>query len=64
MKTMTIECPDQLASELELFIKEGWSTNAGEAVVEALRRFLQSHRPKIAEEQIRSDIQWGLHGDD
>ena len=62
MKTMTIECPDQLAGQLDEFIREGWAVDARAAIVEALRRFLESHRPEIARSQVRADIEWGLHG--
>ena len=40
MTTLTIQCPDQLAEQLDDFVKEGWATDVGEAVVEALRRFI------------------------
>ena len=64
MKTMTIECPDQLADELDEFVREGWAISARDAMVEALRRFLESHRPDIARSQILADVEWGLHGRD
>lgn len=64
MKTMTIDCPDRLVDELDAYVKQGWALNARDAVVEALRRFLESHRPSIAESQILEDVEWGLHGQD
>ena len=64
MKTMTVECPDRLAEELDEFVKQGWAVNARDAIVEALRRFLESHRPDIASSQILADVEWGLHGRD
>lgn len=64
MKQMTIDCPDQLASQLEEFVQAGWALNSRDTIVEAVRRFLQSHRPDVVEDQIRSDIEWGLHGKD
>ncbi len=64
MKTMTIECPDRLVDALDDFVKKGWASNPHDAVVEALRRFLESHRPDVAEAQILEDVEWGLHGKD
>jgi metal-responsive CopG/Arc/MetJ family transcriptional regulator len=64
MKTMTIECPEKLAMELDGFVKQGWAASTGEAVVEALRRFLESHNPEVIRSQVQSDVMWGLEGDD
>jgi len=64
MKTMTIDCPDRLVDELDAYVKQGWALNTRDAVVEALRRFLESHRPSIAEAQILEDVEWGLNGKD
>lgn len=64
MKTLTIQCPDQLAEKLDAFVKEGWAADARETIVEALRRFLESHRPEIARTQVLADVEWGLHGKD
>lgn len=62
MKTMVIECPDQLHEQLQALVAAGWVKDANQAAVEALRRFLESHRPGLIEEQIRKDLEWGLHG--
>ena len=62
MTTLTVKCPDQLAERLGEFVKEGWSDDVGETVIEALRRFLDSHRPDIARMQALADVEWGLHG--
>jgi len=64
VKTLTLKCPDQLAEQLENFIKEGWATDADEAMTEALRRFLESHRPEILRSQVLEDVEWGLYGED
>jgi hypothetical protein len=62
MTTLTVQCPDQLAAQLHHFVKEGWADNIGETIIEALRRFLDSHRPDIARNQALADVEWGLHG--
>jgi hypothetical protein len=64
MKTFSIECPDGLAEQLRRLVRDGWVADEQQAVVEALRRFLDSHRPELIESQVSSDVQWGLHGKD
>ena len=64
MTTLTLKCPDRLAEQLDVFIKEGWATDADEAVTEALRRFLESHRPEVVRSQVLEDVDWGLYGED
>jgi len=64
MTTLTIQCPDQLADQLDRFVKAGWAGDIGDTVVEALRRFLDSHRPDAARTQVLEDVNWGLHGTD
>ncbi len=34
----------------------------GELLSEALRRFLDIHRPELMEKCIRDDVEWGLRG--
>ena len=64
MTTLTVQCPDQLAEQLDDFVKDGWAADTGEAMVEALRRFLESHRPDIVSAQVLADVEWGLNGKD
>ena len=64
MTTLTLKCPDRLAEQLDVFIKEGWATDADEAVTEALRRFLESNRPEVVRSQVLEDVDWGLYGED
>lgn len=33
-------------------------------IAEALRRFLETHRPELMEMFIREDVEWGLRGKD
>jgi metal-responsive CopG/Arc/MetJ family transcriptional regulator len=62
VKTIAVECPDRLHEQLDTLAREGWIKNPEQAVLEALRRFLDSHRPDLQRAQILSDVQWGLHG--
>ncbi len=62
MKTLNIEFPDELARRLDRFVRDGWAVNEQQAIVEAMRRFLDSHRPELTESQVMADVQWGVHG--
>jgi metal-responsive CopG/Arc/MetJ family transcriptional regulator len=62
MKVLSVHCPEALAERLDQLVRDGWITDPGQAVVEALRRFLDSHRPELMEAQLMSDVEWGLHG--
>jgi hypothetical protein len=64
MKTLNIECPDFLAERLAQLVREGWVADEQQAVVEALRRFLDSHHPELLQSQVLADVEWGLHGND
>lgn len=62
MKSITVECPDQLHEQLLTLVRSGWARSPEEAVIEALRRFLDSHRPELQEAQMVKDLEWGLKG--
>jgi len=62
MKSITLECPDQLHEQLLTLVRSGWARSPEEAVIEALRRFLESHRPELQEAHVLKDIEWGLKG--
>lgn len=64
MKTITVECPDPLHEQLQNLVRAGWVKAPEEAVLEALRRYVESHRPELQESQIVSDVEWGLHEQD
>ncbi len=58
------ELPSELAAQARAFVAEGWATDLNELLVEALRRFLESHEGSLAESFVREDVEWGLHGRD
>jgi Arc/MetJ-type ribon-helix-helix transcriptional regulator len=62
MKIVQTEIPEELYKEAESLVKEGWFRDEGEIFSEALRRFLDAHRPDLMEKFIRDDVEWGLHG--
>ena len=60
MSTVTVELPDELASELERVVKSGWFADENEAVGTALREFLAGSRYTLQERQQLDDIAWAL----
>lgn len=64
MKVVQAELPENLYREARALIEEGWFRDEGDLVREALRRFLETHRPELMERFIREDVEWGLRGRD
>lgn len=64
MSAVQANIPDQLIQQAEHFVQAGWSTNLDALIVEAMRRYLDSHRELLSEQFIQEDIDWGLHGQD
>lgn len=64
MKTLSVDCPDGLAEQLQRLVREGWVADEQQALLEALRRFVDAHRPELIESQVGADVRWGLHGRD
>jgi Arc/MetJ-type ribon-helix-helix transcriptional regulator len=62
--TLQTEVPKRLLSELQGLVDTGWSRSLDEIVLEALRRYADSHRQELNEEFIRQDVEWGLRGSD
>ena len=64
MKTIQTEVPEQLYKEAQVLVKEGWFRDEKDIFSEAIRRFLDTHRPDLMEKFIRDDVEWGLRGKD
>lgn len=65
MKTKTeVKLTEELLAEARNFVNDGWAESLDELLGEALRRYLDSHAPKLTEEFILQDVEWGLHGRD
>ena len=62
MKTVEAQIVDRLDRALNVLVEEGWFSNRGEVVQEALRRFLEAHGPELLEKFVREDVEWGLRG--
>lgn len=64
MKSIQTEVPEQLYKKAQILVKEGWFRDEKDIFSEAIRRFLDSHRPDLMEKFIREDVEWGLRGKD
>lgn len=64
MKTIQAQLPDQLYNETIFLVEEGWFRDEQEIFLEAIRRYLDTHRPELMEQFIHEDVEWGLHGDE
>ena len=64
MKAICTELPDQLYKEVRILVEKSWFRNEDDIILEALRRFLDTHKVELMEQYIREDVEWGLHGKD
>jgi Arc/MetJ-type ribon-helix-helix transcriptional regulator len=58
--TLEAEVPQRLLGEMQALVTAGWFRSLDEIVVDALRRFVESHQGELMDEQIREDVEWGL----
>jgi Arc/MetJ-type ribon-helix-helix transcriptional regulator len=63
VKTIQAELPEKLYEEIRALVHAGWFPNEQELLREAVRRYLDSHRPELMEQFIRADVEWGLRGE-
>ncbi|MBI5748187.1 MAG: CopG family transcriptional regulator [Nitrospinae bacterium] len=64
MKAISTELPDQIYLEVKSLVDKGWFKNEDDIILEALRRFLDTHKIELMEKFIKEDVEWGLHGKD
>jgi len=64
MKTIQTQLPEQIYKKALDLVNQGWFRDEQDIFSEAIRRYLDSHRPDLMEKFIRDDIEWGLHGND
>jgi len=62
MKTVQTQIPDQLEREIDDLVERGYFPSRQRLVQEAIRRFLDAHRPELMERFLRQDVEWGLRG--
>ena len=58
------EVPASLISQAQKLVEAGWFRNIDDLFLDALRRFLESHREELMEEFLRQDVEWGLTSDE
>jgi len=57
-----VSLPENLVSQAQQLICEGWASDLDTLLAEALRRYLESHGPSLTEAFLREDVAWGLDG--
>jgi len=62
--TIETKVPARLMQEIESLVKAGWYPDLDSVVLEALRRFADTHREELIEAFAREDLEWGLRGRD
>jgi Arc/MetJ-type ribon-helix-helix transcriptional regulator len=62
--TVQAEVPTQLLAELKALVDAGWFRDLDEVILDALRRFVESHPAELMEVFLREDVEWGLRGRD
>jgi Arc/MetJ-type ribon-helix-helix transcriptional regulator len=60
--TVQADIPVRLYNEMQILVEAGWFRNVDELMLDALRRFMDSHRSELMERFIRQDVEWGLRG--
>jgi Arc/MetJ-type ribon-helix-helix transcriptional regulator len=58
------EIPVALLAQVEDLVNQGWFRSIDDVLLDALRRYLESHRADLMEAFIRQDVEWGLTGDE
>ena len=62
--TIQTDVPVRLLTEMQTLVEAGWFRDIDELMLNALRRFVESHRIELMEGFIREDVEWGLHADE
>jgi len=58
------EIPDSLLQQAQNLVAAGWFRSLDEVMLDALRRYVESHRAELMEAFIRQDVEWGLYGEE
>jgi Arc/MetJ-type ribon-helix-helix transcriptional regulator len=64
MATIQTDVPIRLLTEMQMLVEAGWFRDLDDLMLDALRRFVESHHAELMERFIREDVEWGLHGDE
>lgn len=60
IKTLEVQLPEQVATELDALVKGGWFASENEIVRLALLEFVRGNRFTLIEQFEREDIAWAL----
>jgi Arc/MetJ-type ribon-helix-helix transcriptional regulator len=60
--TIQTNIPVRLYNEMQILVEAGWFRDVDEVMLDALRRFLDSHRTELMDRFVRKDVEWGLRG--
>ncbi len=60
MKSIQLELPENVATELEQLVRAGWFRSEGELLKAALTEFVRRHRLELEEQFQRDDIAWAV----
>lgn len=63
-KVVQTEVPDSLLQQAQNLVEASWFRSVDEVVLDALRRYVESHRGELMEAFIRQDVEWSLHGEE
>ncbi len=58
--SITLDLPPRLAEQVQKYVQAGWSRESNTLVVEALRRYIETHQTELVERFIEQDIEWRL----
>ena len=64
MTTIQTDVPVRLLTEMQMLVEAGWFRDLDDLMLDALRRFVGSHRAELMERFIREDVEWGQRGDE
>ena len=64
MATIQTDVPVRLLAEMQMLVEAGWFRDLDDLMLDALRRFVESHRAELMERFVREDVEWGLHGNE
>ena len=59
---MTVHLPPRLVEQVDTVVQAGWFSDLDTRIVEALRRYLETHQLESQEHFLRQDVDWGLQG--
>jgi Arc/MetJ-type ribon-helix-helix transcriptional regulator len=64
VKAIQVEIPDNVAAEVEAYVKAGWFGSEAELIRAAILEFVRRNRIALLERFLRDDIAWALraHG--